>query len=90
MSSKKSVAKSLKLLGNVTMSHVKDVNKPGGSQWLTAINIAAQAVQSDVRTISPVQDRLPFTSILTSPSTQLSMVFKLRMSSLNRKEFNGG
>jgi hypothetical protein len=42
MSSKNSVAKSLKLLGNVTMAHIKDVNKSGGSQWLSAINIAAQ------------------------------------------------
>jgi len=55
MSSQKSVAKSLKLLGNVTMAHVKDINKSGGPQWLSAINIAAQAVQSDFPTVDGIQ-----------------------------------
>ena len=57
MSSKNSVAKSLKMLGNVTLAHVKDLNKSGGPQRLSAINIAAQAVQSDVHTLSPAQGR---------------------------------
>jgi hypothetical protein len=90
MSYNNSVAKSLKILGNVTMAHVKDVNKSGGPQWLSAINIASQAVQSDVRTLSPAQGRLPVASILISSSSRLSMVFKLRMSSPNRKQLNSG
>ena len=80
MSSTKSVAKSLKLVGNVTMANVKDVNKSGGSQWLSAINIAGQTVQIDVRTLSPPQGRLPVALVLIRPSSPLSMVFKLRVS----------
>lgn len=48
MSSHSSVAKALKLLGKVSLTHVQNVNKSTGEQWVSAINIAGQAVQADV------------------------------------------
>lgn len=80
MSSHNSVAKSLKMLGKATMAHVKDVNKSGGPQWLSAINVAAQAVQGDVRTLSHTQSRLTITGVLISLSSRISMVFRSRLS----------
>ena len=62
MSSKKSVATSLKMLGKVTMAHVNDVNKSSGSQWVSAINTASQDVKSNVRTLSLSQGILPVAS----------------------------
>jgi hypothetical protein len=71
MSSKNSVAKSLKLVGNVTMAHIKDVNKSGGSQWLSAINIK---VTNDLRgTIHP---RLKRGASVTSRRAPQTLSFK--------------
>lgn len=42
------VAKSLSLMGKVSLAKVKDVNKGNGDMWVAALNVAAQAVQMDV------------------------------------------
>lgn len=45
------MAKSLALIGKVSLAQVKDANKKTGDMWLAAISVAAQAVQTDVRNL---------------------------------------
>jgi hypothetical protein len=79
-----SLRRSLNLIGKVSLEQVKNENTSGG-QWVSAINTAVQAVQAEVRTLSFAKVHLPITSVLISPSTRKSMLFKLRMSSPRKK-----
>ncbi len=73
MSSQTSLTKAFRLIGKVTIGHVRDANKEEGPQWVSAMYIAGQTVQIDVRTLSLTQGCWPVASILISPSSQRSM-----------------